>query len=219
MTFTPYPLGPHTDTAAPRATPAKQAWTLTIVLGALLLLWVLVEVGTPLWIWTFGRHWLWLGPATWVLAGVWSGAVVRRQCRNWLLAALPLVLASLLAFTTINPDDPAYIRHGVRDDPRGWFEEHRGEFNQAVDWAEEANCCSSAYYGDPLPASLAHLTARGLVSGDLQDLYFVQWHGIPDDSGGFFYSPDGTPQGDMFGTACFKPVDLDDGWWMCGMGE
>lgn len=215
MTFPPHPVGPQTDTVVPRATQIRQAWTLAIVLGTLLWLWACVEVGTPLWIWAFGRHWFWIGPAIWVLAGVSSGAVVRRQCRNWLLAALPLVLASLLALTTINPDDPAYLRHGVRDDPRGWFEAHRAEFDEAAEWAEDG-CCNRLGPTE-LPEPLAHLTDDGMISGEPGSLFFAQWRGIIDDVGGFWHSPDRPPGNYEACTGPRDPFDLGDGWWMCRM--
>ncbi|QCX28815.1 hypothetical protein [Nocardioides jishulii] len=90
-------------------------------------------------------------------------------------------------------------------------------------WAQ-THCCLDAYYGDALPDSLDHLTANGLVAkeddptGEPEAFFFVQWFGIPDDAGGYWWSPRASPSGqDMFGMACLKPVDLGGGWWMCGM--
>ena len=48
--------------------------------------------------------------------------------------------------------------------------------------------------------------------------FFPQWIGIPDDAGGYIYSPSGSPaQADMYGMICSNPVDLGDGWWTCGL--
>lgn len=109
------------------------------------------------------------------------------------------------------------------DDPLAWFEEHRDELDEGAAWAE-ANCCLDPYYGDALPEPLAHLTDGGRVAQDGEALpgqeayFFVQWFGIPDDAGGFWWSPNASPSGnDMFGLHCQDPVDLGEGWWMCGM--
>ncbi|WP_272917534.1 hypothetical protein [Nocardioides flavescens] len=41
---------------------------------------------------------------------------------------------------------------------------------------------------------------------------------MPDDAGGFFHVASGSPEGkDMAGMICESPVDLSDGWWLCGM--
>lgn len=98
-----------------------------------------------------------------------------------------------------------------------WFEEHRAEFETARGLALPADA-----YSTLLPADLAHLSKDGTVrtgSGpDGQTIFFPQWFGIPDDAGGYIYSPGGDPTGfDMYGMSCQGPVDLGDGWWSCGM--
>lgn len=109
--------------------------------------------------------------------------------------------------------------------PRWWFATHRPFYEAAV----SASVDSSDYYGEPLPIPLRWLSADGNVSSQCavcdgggpdapRALFFAQWFGIPDDAGGYAYSPDRRPAGmDMFGMACLDPVDLGDGWWMCGM--
>lgn len=98
--------------------------------------------------------------------------------------------------------------------PQTWFSVHRGLYEQArtVDIGDD-------YYGY-LPVHLRFLTERGLVSKSGNDgtIFFPQWTGIPDDAGGYFYSPSGSPKGrDMYGMGCTAPVSLGDDWWMCGM--
>ena len=96
-----------------------------------------------------------------------------------------------------------------------WFADHREQYEAAlaVDPGDE-------YYGAPLPDDLAHLSVTGRVSGDSATRFFPQWTGIPDDAGGYFYSPGGSPEGrDMYGMICQDPVSLGDGWWACGMGD
>ena len=49
-------------------------------------------------------------------------------------------------------------------------------------------------------------------------MFFPQWMGIPDDAGGYIWSPGASPEGvDLYGMLCQAPVNLGDGWWMCGM--
>lgn len=49
-------------------------------------------------------------------------------------------------------------------------------------------------------------------------IFFPQWYGLIDDAGGFIFSPSGAPEGmNMAGMICDRPVDLGEGWWMCGM--
>lgn len=74
-------------------------------------------------------------------------------------------------------------------------------------------------YYESLPAGLSYVTVSGLVSTDGDGTVFVpQWAGIPDDAGGFIYSPGKSPEGmDMWGMGCKDPVRLDGDWWACGL--
>lgn len=124
-----------------------------------------------------------------------------------------VLCALAFAMVLVNP--------GYRVAPKTWFLVHRPLFEIArtVDPGGE-------YYGNPLPFPLRFLSANGNVArvaagerpysgGDIR--FFPQWIGIPDDAGGYLYSPDGrSPAGaDLFGKLCDEPVDLGDGWWMC----
>ncbi|GAB08842.1 hypothetical protein GOARA_021_00790 [Gordonia araii NBRC 100433] len=81
-------------------------------------------------------------------------------------------------------------------------------------------------YGNLLPLHLRYLAANGRMSGSTGGIsadgirFFPQWIGVPDDAGGFLYSPSGSPEGyDMYGMQCRGPVALGGGWWMCGMRD
>lgn len=76
-------------------------------------------------------------------------------------------------------------------------------------------------YYESLPPRLAYVAVRGLVSTNGHGTVFVpQWAGIPDDAGGYIYSPRRSPEGmDMWGMGCSEPVRLDGDWWACGMAE
>ncbi|KXO87564.1 hypothetical protein AXK56_14105 [Tsukamurella pulmonis] len=100
--------------------------------------------------------------------------------------------------------------------PQTWFSLHRPLYEQArsVDISDD-------YYAS-LPVHLRFLTEGGTVSKRGTDgaRFFPQWTGIPDDAGGYWYVPSGSPDGfDMYGMACRGPVPLGGGWWMCGMRD
>ena len=95
--------------------------------------------------------------------------------------------------------------------PRAWFYTHRPLYDLA-----RSSEPGEGFYGRSLPFYLRPLTATGESSGDPR--FFPQWIGIPDDAGGYIWSPEGSPDGeDMYGMICSGAVDLGDGWWMCGM--
>jgi hypothetical protein len=98
--------------------------------------------------------------------------------------------------------------------PTAYFEVHRTLYERAVRTAQT----DDSYYGAGLPVALRPLSAKGGVRADDGMLFFPQWFGMPDDAGGYFWSPEQSPVGaDMFGTTCQDPVDLGEGWWSCGM--
>lgn len=97
--------------------------------------------------------------------------------------------------------------------PRAWFELHRPLYDHAV----QSTQTDDSYYGASLPLALRPLSANGRVADQEGVLVFPQWLGIPDDAGGYVWSPDRRPEVDMFGYWCDQPVDLGDGWWMCAM--
>lgn len=98
--------------------------------------------------------------------------------------------------------------------PAAYFETHRALFDRAATSAHP----DDSYYGSRLPLALRPLSAGGRVSGEEEMLFFPQWMGIPDDAGGYFWSPHRSPEGaDMYGMVCTDPADLGDGWWACGL--
>lgn len=89
---------------------------------------------------------------------------------------------------------------------------------QIVSWVHEYGDCYDYYV--ELPKEYAPFTAGGLTSCWEEVVFLPQWSGIPDDAGGFWYSPYRSPEGfDMWGMICRDPVDLGDGWWTCGMAS
>ncbi len=100
--------------------------------------------------------------------------------------------------------------------PQLWFQTHRLAYDAAVAASSDIG---DGYYGDELPLQWRWLTVDGRVVEKDGALFFPQWYAIPDDGGGYFYSRSGSPAGtDMAGMICQAPVNLGDGWWMCGMG-
>jgi hypothetical protein len=100
--------------------------------------------------------------------------------------------------------------------PQLWFHTHRFAYDAAVEVVPHG---AASYYGVELPLRWRWLTVDGRVVDKDGALYFPQWYGMPDDGGGFFWSPGDSPAGeDMAGMICQRPDNLGDGWWMCGMG-
>ena len=170
-------------------------------LAALVIVWsgLFVFVGTAFGMIVSGVAWIGLLAVVVVL-----GVVGRRR---WLLitgAAVTVVLAA----ATFNWAAVA---------PRTWFEAHRSLYEHAARTTD----VDDSYYGSSLPFVLRPLTSDAHVSKQGEMLFFPLWQGIPDDAGGYFYSPTGrSPAGrDMYGDLCSEPVDLGDGWWMCGMSS
>ena len=162
----------------------------------------------------FGGTYLGLGVAWlfWlvVIGGCWAlGAVAGRR---WLTvtAVSGAVALYLLSF------------NWVALAPQAWFDVHRPMYDAALDHVDR----SDDLYGDRLPLRWRWLTVDGRAAARGGDgatgdevVFFPQWYGIPDDGGGYLWSPGGPPEGyDMAGMVCTEPVDLGDGWWMCGMG-
>ncbi len=89
---------------------------------------------------------------------------------------------------------------------------------EIVDWVQANGNCRDMYV--ELPREYEAFTAGGLTSCWGETVFLAQWSGIPDDAGGYWYSPRESPEGwDMWGMICRDPVDLGDGWWRCGMGD
>jgi hypothetical protein len=170
--------------------------------------------------WAVGFAWHWWRPGSlWLLdlfvipftALLYLGglvlvivAVVRSRR---LLALVTLVPALIVATVVVNPT----WRHA----PRTWFALHRPLYQRALETDP-----GSDYYGAKLPVPLRFLTEGGQVSEHDGSRFFPQWIGIPDDAGGYLYSPHGSPEGvDLYGMSCTGPVDLGGGWWMCGMAD
>ena len=94
--------------------------------------------------------------------------------------------------------------------PRLWFETHRPLYDLTTN-----DAVGGGYYGTSL-GWLRPLTVSGNASRTETGLFYPQWIGIPDDAGGYLWSPSGSPAGvDLYGTICIDPVDLGDGWWLC----
>jgi hypothetical protein len=174
--------------------------------------------------WAIGLLYHWVRPALWILdlalvpamvLMLFGGlatmmlAVVKLRLRvRGAVVLVPVILATVL------------VSPGYRVFPRAYFALHRPLFEIA-----RQNPPGADYYGNPLPLPLRFLSANGNVSrviGDGRDVsdirFFPQWVGIPDDAGGYLYSPAGSPAGvDMYGMVCREPVDLGGDWWMCGI--
>jgi hypothetical protein len=98
------------------------------------------------------------------------------------------------------------------------FPRDTAKAEEIVTWVHENGDCRDMYV--ELPREFAAFTAGGLTSCWRETVFLPQWSGIPDDAGGYWYSPNESPQGwDMWGMICENPVDLGDGWWKCGMGD
>ena len=94
--------------------------------------------------------------------------------------------------------------------PRAWFATHRALYDLTTDDAG-----GGGYYGSSL-GWLRPLTVSGNASRTETGLFYPQWIGIPDDAGGYLWSPSESPEGlDLYGRICTDPVDLGDGWWLC----
>jgi hypothetical protein len=184
------------------------------------LLWDLL-LGVGLALWLGGFVWHWSRPSLWILdllvvpvAAVlyWFGfvAVVFAVIagRRW-VTVMTLVPVLVILTILVNPM--------WRVAPRTWFMLHRPLFNVALETDPGPD-----YYGNKLPLPLRFLTADGRVSDEEQNgsRFFAQWFGIPDDAGGYVYSPGKSPEGaSLYGLFCRGPVDLGGGWWMCGLAD
>ncbi|GAA4638712.1 hypothetical protein GCM10023114_45550 [Mycolicibacterium sediminis] len=133
--------------------------------------------------------------------------LVGRRWSAWVLVVPVIVVLTVL----VNP--------GWRVASGAYFQVHRPLFDLALGTAP-----GPSYYGAPLPLPLRFLTVTGKVSSLGEEgsdgRFFPQWAGIPDDAGGYLYSPGGSPVGvDLYGSLCADPVDLGDDWWMCGLAD
>ncbi|HEX7824491.1 MAG TPA: hypothetical protein VF477_06300 [Mycobacterium sp.] len=91
--------------------------------------------------------------------------------------------------------------------PRMWFNTHRSLFETAA-------------AADFRPVQLRFLTADGRVEIDGSTKYFPQHLGLPDEMGGYMYSPDADPtSSEFYGFFCRTPIPLGGDWWMCGMPD
>ncbi|WP_440712520.1 hypothetical protein [Gordonia sp. FQ] len=168
-------------------------------------------------LWSYLRPGLWLldlvvVPAVWLalaagLALLLAGAVMRgRHSARAAAGPAALVVGAVALCVLIGP--------WWQITPKSWFVTHRGLYELAL-----RTDPGTSYYGTSLPAHLRFLTAGGTVSGNPQGArFFPQWIGVPDDAGGYWYSPGRSPAGyDMYGMVCDAPVSLGDDWWMCGI--
>ena len=146
------------------------------------------------------RALMWLTLLTLTVRAAW------RSGRTWLRVTVPL--AGVLVVAT--------VFNWVQVSPRWWFATHR-PFYELARHHDPGNGST----GDSLAWPLRGLTANGNASKtDGGATFFPQWFGIPDDAGGYFWSPGESPAGeDMAGMLCQRPVDLGGGWWMCGMQD
>lgn len=159
--------------------------------------------------WWWQRRSLWLldlivEPVALLLGGTALSLVVIgliRGRRALLAAALiPVLLATLVVA------GPYALRF-----PQLWFRVHQPMYRAALTHEP-----ADSYYGSPLPLPLRVLAVDGASSASDGVRFFPQWIGIPDDAGGYLYSPAGRPIGfDMYGRQCQRPLDLGSGWWLC----
>lgn len=74
-----------------------------------------------------------------------------------------------------------------------------------------------------LPEALADLSVNGTIEVDADGGVFVPlWTGIPDDAGGFCYSPHrSAPANDLtsYGDHVRSSTHLAAGWWTCNMAS
>jgi hypothetical protein len=154
----------------------------------------------------FGGSWvaLALSVALWSAIGVASMRLLRPLAQPAAAAAVGVTL--VLAAVLLN---------WVAVWPQLWFQTHRLAYDAAVEVVPGGE---GSYYGTELPLRWRWLTVDGRVVDKDGALFFPQWYGMPDDGGGYFWSPGASPAGeDMAGMICQRPVNLADGWWMCGM--
>ena len=145
--------------------------------------------------------------------------VTRRRARGLASATLRSVLP-LAAVLVV-----AYFFNWSVLAPRWWFETHRPFYSAAVSAPSPGHIGAA----QPILFPLSWLSASGITTseraasdGSSQPaaplIFFPQWYGLIDDAGGFIFSPSGAPEGmNMAGMICDRPVDLGEGWWMCGM--
>lgn len=94
------------------------------------------------------------------------------------------------------------LEHGLHDVARAHEQLQRDEQNGRAD----------------LPRRLQHLSVTSSVALAGPAIFVPRWSGIPDDAGGYWYSPDGSPQGyDMSGMICESPTRMAGDWWACGL--
>lgn len=139
------------------------------------------------------RGWLWAGVAFFTARLAWRA--------GWTRGVSVTVLVVLAVIAGFNWSVLA---------PRAWFETHRALYDLTTN-----DAMGGDYYGTSL-GWLRPLTASGNASRTETDLFYPQWIGIPDDAGGYLWSPSASPAGvDLYGTICVDPVDLGGGWWLC----
>jgi len=170
--------------------------------------------------WSAGALWHFLRPPSlWLLDVVvqplsvvlyvfgFGAVIVTLAVRRRRTALLTLVPLMVVATALVNP--------GWKVAPRAWFAVHRPLFDMAL-----ATDPGDLYYGNALPLPVRFLSVGGRVSNQDGSRFFPQWIGIPDDAGGYLYDPSHSPAGaDLYGSTCSEPVDLGDGWWMCGLAD
>lgn len=193
---------------------AWRAWSVGGVAAASLLGVLITRDGDGdgLALWLLGRFWVGYFGAVWGLLATVCALLAWWAWRHWTAAVVALAVAGAaagLAFATSSPRMTRPL------DPDAWFEEHRADFDAAVEAVDET--CCEGYYGTPLPDGLRHVSVDGRVSGTPDGLFFAQWFGIPDDAGGYWYSGRSPLGNEMFGTFCQDPESMGGGWWKCGM--
>ncbi|MFT3661800.1 MAG: hypothetical protein QM809_10475 [Gordonia sp. (in: high G+C Gram-positive bacteria)] len=183
------------------------------LLGLGLLLWLVAMVHsyarTSLWVLDLAVvSLMWLCAVAGLVCLVVGAVRLGRRSRGRTAAAAALIAVVLLITTVVGAWWPL--------SPRTWFATHRALYRQAL-----STDPGHDYYGAPLPAHLRFLSAGGRVSGDRDSArFFPQWIGVPDDAGGYWHSPAGSPAGyDMYGLRCRDPIALGDDWWMCGLAD
>ncbi len=98
------------------------------------------------------------------------------------------------------------------------YSAHRSDFTTIATLARAGELTDTTSYGNNLSLRMRYLSTTGRVNWIQGSLFVPRRVVFPHNSAGFWYVPKGSPVGlDMFGTACARPVHLDQHWWACGI--
>lgn len=149
----------------------------------------------------------WILPLAGVAALVLLVWLAVRVARRWWITALIIIVGVIAIFEA----PPA--RLGARE----LFDVMRPQLDEVATLPVVKT--GEAQYNVDLPGHLSGVAVNGSISTDGAGAVFVPlWTGIPDDAGGYWYTPGESPAGrDMSGMVCEDPTQLDGDWWLCGV--